>query len=384
MATGVGLESVERASNMTRLEDFDFDLPAELIATRPVSPRDSARCLVVDQARYHKQVHDLPDILRAGDILVFNDSRVIPARLSGQRVADRGTAKIELTLLGPAEGYVSANEDDVGPRWSALARPGRALRVGDRLFFRGGLEAKIFEKSDGGQIVVHFDIAPEDFGAALEIAGDMPLPPYIARKRPPDTRDRVDYQTVYADREGAVAAPTAGLHFTDDLLRRLAEKGIRSAHVTLHVGAGTFLPVRESDLANHKMHSEWGEISIEAADHINQARAAGGRIVAVGTTSLRLLESAVDKAGIIHPFAGQTDIFLTPGHRFRSADLLLTNFHLPKSTLFILVSAFSGPDRMKQAYQQAIEAEYRFYSYGDACLLTRSDSSGETDEPADG
>ncbi|MCG8507311.1 MAG: tRNA preQ1(34) S-adenosylmethionine ribosyltransferase-isomerase QueA, partial [Sphingomonadales bacterium] len=329
--------------------------PKDRIALRPCRPRDAARMLVVQgNALADHGVRDLPRFLSADDVLVFNDTRVIPARLIGRR----GAAKIELTLL-KAEGPLT---------WSALAKPAKKLRPGDTLTF-GALEAQVAEKRQAGEVAVVFHCEADTLPELLVENGLMPLPPYIAGARGVDARDREDYQTVFAARDGAVAAPTAGLHFTDALLSAIGETGAKLAGVTLHVGAGTFLPVKAEDTEEHKMHAEWGEISEATAAELNTARAGGGRIFAIGTTSLRLLESAADANGAIRPFRGETDIFITPGYRFRATDALLTNFHLPRSTLFMLVAAFSGLAAMRTAYDHAIEAGYRFYSYGDACLL---------------
>lgn len=346
-----------------KVDLFDFDLPKDRIALRPVSPRDQARMMVVrgsDRAipLEDRGVSDLPSLLAPGDVMVFNDTRVIPARLVGRKTVGGG-GRIEITLH-KAEG---------GARWRAFARPAKKLLPGVVIAFGGGLEAEVVERGDGGEVLLSFNREGGAFRDALQTAGVMPLPPYIAAQRAPDAQDEQDYQTLFSARDGAVAAPTAGLHFTPGLLDSLARRGITEARVTLHVGAGTFLPVRVNETTNHRMHSEWGEITPETAAQLNRARAAGGRIVAVGTTSLRLLESAADEDGIIHPFRQDTDIFITPGYRFRGVDVLMTNFHLPRSTLFMLVSAFSGLERMQQAYAHAIQADYRFYSYGDACLL---------------
>lgn len=350
------------------VSSFDFELPEACIALRPSAPRDAARMLVVDgnaqNAEFSDEgIKDIPGHLRPGDVLVFNDTKVIPARLRGRRPADdvRGEAGVEVTL----------HMREGGGRWRAFVRPAKRLRVGDTVVFDGSLSAEVTEKGEGGEVVFHFNKAAQEFDKAIEVSGIIPLPPYIAGKRETDARDRADYQTIYASEPGAVAAPTAGLHFTDGLLRALDDAGIKRVTLTLHVGAGTFLPVSADDTTDHKMHAEYGVISLEAAAAINLARAAGGRVVAVGTTSLRLLESAADEDGTIHPFSGETDIFITPGYRFKAVDILLTNFHLPRSTLFMLVSAFSGLEVMQGAYAHAIEAGYRFYSYGDACLLTR-------------
>lgn len=337
------------------IQIFDFNLPKERIALRPAVPRDSARLLVVTSEQFlDERVTDLPEQLRAGDILVFNDTRVIPGRLTGKR----GEAKIEVTL----------HKRETDTVWRAFVKPAKKARLCDIIDFEG-LKAKVTAVGDDGERTLSFDILPADMTSALESHGQMPLPPYIASQRPVDAQDKGDYQTIYADRDGAVAAPTAGLHFTPRLMDDLKARGIKFAHVTLHVGAGTFLPVKVDDTDDHQMHSEWGEVTAETADQLNTARAEGGRIVAVGTTSLRLLESAVDDSGHIQPFNGDTDIFITPGFQFKAIDLLMTNFHLPKSTLFMLVSAFSGIRRMRDAYEHAIKGGYRFYSYGDSSLL---------------
>jgi S-adenosylmethionine:tRNA ribosyltransferase-isomerase len=346
-----------------KLSDFDFDLPDAAIALRPAEPRDSARLLVVSEGGLRDlKVSDLPDQLRAGDVLVFNDTRVIPARLNGSRTREGSVVRVEATLhrrLSPS-------------RWTAFMKPGKRLKPGDRLTFGEGFEAEVVDKSDDGEVGLAFDLAGAALDAAIGANGLMPLPPYIAAKRPEDARDRTDYQTVYAREDGSVAAPTAGLHFTPGLLRALQDRGVQCAFVTLHVGAGTFLPVKTDDVSEHRMHAEYGEVSAETAAVLNAARAAGGRIVCVGTTSARLLESAVDAEGVIAPFAGETTIFITPGYDFRAADALMTNFHLPKSTLFMLVSAFAGRERMRAAYAHAIASGYRFYSYGDGSLLWRT------------
>jgi S-adenosylmethionine:tRNA ribosyltransferase-isomerase len=338
-----------------RVDLFDFDLPAELIALRPARPRDSARLLVVDGLHLSDRiVSDLPDLLRPGDVLVFNDTRVIPAQLEGRR----GEALIGATL-----------HKREGPReWWAFVRNAKRLRVGDRIEFGGGVGASVAEKGEDGSALLHFH-GEEPVEVLLDRAGRMPLPPYIASRRPADEEDRFDYQTMFAREEGAVAAPTAALHFTPELIEALDARGIGREMLTLHVGAGTFLPVKVDDTAEHKMHAEWGRIDAATAERLNRARAAGGRLIAVGTTSLRLLESAADEGGTIHPFEGDTSIFITPGYRFKAIDGLLTNFHLPRSTLFMLVSALMGLDVMKAAYAHAIDQRYRFYSYGDASLL---------------
>ena len=342
--------------------DFDFDLPAGLVALRPASRRDDARLLVVkaDGSLEHALFRDLPNWLAPPDLLVANDSKVLAARLNGERPPRPGgsqAVKVEITLLRRLD----------GTRYSAFAKPARRLHPGDHLHLNG-VEARI-EDRQGGEIVLNFLHDAESLEALLDRIGQMPLPPYIAAKRPPDAQDRDDYQTVYAREAGSVAAPTAGLHFTSALLQRLAAKGVDRADITLHVGAGTFLPVTADDIHQHVMHSERVSVGEEAAARMNRARAAGGRLVAVGTTALRSMESAADTAGRVHPLDGETEIFITPGYRFRAADMLVTNFHLPCSTLFMLVCAFSGTDVMKRAYAEAIAQGYRFYSYGDACLL---------------
>jgi len=338
-----------------KVDLFDFELPPDRIALRPAVPRDSARLLEVAAGWIGDHVvTDLPHLLRAGDLLVFNDTRVIPAQLEGRR----GKARIGATL-----------HKREGPReWRAFIRNAKRLRDGDRIDFGAGLVATSSQKSADGSALLLFE-GSEPVELLLQRAGRMPLPPYIAGRRAADARDRDDYQTMFAREEGAVAAPTAALHFTPRLIDSLDKAGIGHETLTLHVGAGTFLPVKAEDTADHVMHSEWGRISVAAADRLNAVRAAGGRIVAVGTTSLRLLESAADESGRIHPFEGDTAIFITPGYRFRAVDGLITNFHLPRSTLFMLVSALVGLDVMKAAYAHAIETGYRFYSYGDASLL---------------
>jgi S-adenosylmethionine:tRNA ribosyltransferase-isomerase len=353
-----------------RVDLFDFELPEDRIALRPARPRDAARLLVVRPGAdfEDRTVRDLPELLRPGDALVINDTKVIPAELRGERQRGDAVARISATLI-----------ERIDPsRWRALARPGKRLAAGDRVRFGAvsdnaclvaGLDATVDAKEDEGAVILHFDLAGAFLDEAIAAVGHVPLPPYIAGRRAEDEADRVDYQTVYAREEGAVAAPTAGLHFTDELFARLDEAGISRHRVTLHVGPGTFLPVKADDTEGHRMHAEWGTVSGETADALNGIRARGGRIVAVGTTSLRLLESAVDASGRIAAFAGHTSLFITPGYRFRAVDLLMTNFHLPRSTLFMLVSAFSGRETMLRAYRHAIDAGYRFYSYGDASLL---------------
>ena len=357
-----------------RVDEFDFDLPPERIALRPAEPRDAARLLAVDPtggpALSDCRFDDLLSFLRAGDVLVFNDTKVIPARLSGRRVGRGETApRIEVTL--------HRRVDEA--RWYGFAKPARRLQAGDTVRFAPGggieggfvLDASVAARPKAGEVVLDFDRSGPDLDAAIARAGVTPLPPYIASRRAADERDAADYQTVYAKQPGAVAAPTAGLHFTRDLLAMLDGAGIGRAMVTLHVGAGTFLPVKADDTQDHRMHAEWGDIGEAAAGRLNDARRNGGRIVAVGTTALRLLESAADEDGRIRPFRDETGIFITPGYRFRAVDMLITNFHLPKSTLFMLVCAFSGMEFMRAAYDHAIGNGYRFYSYGDACLLSR-------------
>lgn len=339
-----------------RVDLFDFELPQDLIALRPVNPRDSARMLYAtgNEALADKCVLDLPDLLSPGDVLVFNDTRVIPAQLEGQR----GEARIGATLHKRVDLR----------RWQAFIRNAKRLKIGDQIAFGGGVSAIAETRHDDGSFTLCFD-GDEPVEVLLERAGRIPLPPYIAGKRPADGQDKSDYQTVFAKEDGAVAAPTAALHFTDRLLSALDAKGILRETLTLHVGAGTFLPVKADDTDNHQMHSEWGRIDQATADRLNAARAAGGRIISVGTTSLRLLESAADDDGSVQPFEGDTAIFITPGYRFKVVDGLMTNFHLPKSTLMMLVSALMGMDRMKAVYAHAIAQKYRFYSYGDSSLL---------------
>jgi S-adenosylmethionine:tRNA ribosyltransferase-isomerase len=362
-----------RLARPMRLADFDFDLPESAIALRPVSPRDAARLLLVAPGEPLADLHvrDLPSLLRAGDALVFNDTKVIPARLSGERRRGSNIVKVEATLhrrLSPS-------------RWSAFMRPGKRLQVGDRVVFGeahdracflGALDATLAAKGDGGEVILAFDLTGPHLDAAIAERGAMPLPPYIAARRAEDARDLVDYQTIYAREDGSVAAPTAGLHFTPDLMARLDAAGISRHFVTLHVGAGTFLPVKTESVDEHVMHPEYGEVSAETAEALNGVRARGGRIICVGTTSLRLLESAAAEDGRLSAFHQETSIFITPGYRFKVAEGLMTNFHLPKSTLFMLVSAFAGLDRMRAAYAHAIGSGYRFYSYGDASLLWRA------------
>ncbi len=343
---------------------FDFDLPKELIAQHPVEPRDAARLLVVGARLEDRLVRDLPELLAPGDLLVFNDTKVVAARLVGRR----GAAKVEVTLHKPAD-----PDRDMPADWRAFARPGKRLRPGDRIDFAKDFAAEVTAKGEAGEVALRMDRAGPALAAALERHGLMPLPPYIRREDAGDPGDRRDYQTVYARHAGAVAAPTAGLHFTPELLAALAARGLESVFVTLHVGAGTFLPVKAEDARDHRMHGEKGILGPEAAETVNAARAAGRRIVAVGSTSLRLLEAAADAEGRLSPFSRDIDLFILPGYRFRVVDRFLTNVHLPRSTLFMLVAAFAGLERMRRAYAHAIAAGYRFYSYGDCCLLDRED-----------
>jgi len=355
-----------------RTDLFDFDLAPDRIALRPASPRDAARLLVVKPGGApefeDRKITDLPGLLRAGDCLVVNDSKVIAARLEGRRIG-RGSAEpaIEATLHKRLD----------GSHWRAFVKPAKKLAVGDtvrfgtegKVCFLGELDAQVSQKDEGGELTLSFSFHGPVLDQAIAERGEMPLPPYIASRRAPDERDRTDYQTLFARMEGSVAAPTAGLHFTENLLSELRERGIGLEKVTLHVGAGTFLPVKAEDTASHRMHAEFGTVSAETAEALNAVRAKGGRIVAVGSTALRLLESAATEGGRLRAYSGETAIFITPGHKFRAVGLMVTNFHLPRSTLFMLVAAFSGLDTMKRAYAHAIAAGYRFYSYGDACLL---------------
>jgi S-adenosylmethionine:tRNA ribosyltransferase-isomerase len=349
------------------VSEFDFDLPEDRIALRPAEPREAARLLRVDGPTLtDSHIGNIADFLTPGDLLVVNDTRVLPVQLHGTRQRDGLQAAIEATLIKPLD----------GTGWQAFLKPGRKVRPGDKLHFTSDkgasfeLQADVLQKSEDGIYVLRLICEKSEMITALHQVGAMPLPPYIRSKRREDAQDNRDYQTVFANEAGSVAAPTAGLHFTSGLLEQLSSKGIGLERVTLHVGAGTFLPVKVEDTKDHVMHAEFGTINQATADRINATRRNGGRIVAVGTTSLRLLESACDDDGIIHPFAAETAIFITPGVRVRSADLLLTNFHLPKSTLFMLVCAFTGTEAMKAAYAHAITTGYRFFSYGDACLLT--------------
>jgi S-adenosylmethionine:tRNA ribosyltransferase-isomerase len=355
-----------------RTDLFDYHLPEELIALRPAVPRDAARLLVVDPAAEPPiadgMIAELPDLISAGDALVFNDTKVLPAELKGVRTRDGVSAGISVTLTD----RLDAN------RWHALARPAKRLQAGDRIVFGEGgdvcllgtLTATVEERGRDGEVSLAFDFSDASLDEAIARLGAMPLPPYIASRRAPDEQDRVDYQTTFARVRGAVAAPTAGLHFTERLMAALEAKGISLHFVTLHVGPGTFVPVRSADIAGHVMHEESGTISTDTATALNRVKQQGGAIVAVGTTSLRLLESAADEGGTLAPFSGPTNLFITPGYRFHFVDRLVTNFHLPRSTLFMLVAAFSSLDVMKRAYAHAVDQRYRFYSYGDACLLS--------------
>jgi len=360
-----------------RVDLFDFELPPDRIALRPAEPRDASRLLVVrPQAELpfeDSAIRDLPALLQPGDVLVVNDTRVLPANLEGSRTRGKASARI----------HVNLHKRETGSTWRAFVKPAKKLKTGETIVFTaaGGdglpeFSAEVREKTGEGEVLLAFSLADAALDQAIERFGRMPLPPYIAGKREIDARDTEDYQTLFAARSGAVAAPTASLHFTPALLAALEARGVQLCRVTLHVGAGTFLPVKAEDTEQHKMHTEWGEVSAEAAVGLNRARAAGHRLVAAGTTSLRILESAAARTGDIEAFSGDTSIFITPGYQFHAVDLLLTNFHLPRSTLFMLVSAFSGLDVMRAAYEHAIATHYRFYSYGDACLLHRAARAG--------
>jgi S-adenosylmethionine:tRNA ribosyltransferase-isomerase len=360
-----------------RTDLFDYHLPDELVALRPAAPRDAARLLLVapgtEPPLADRMIDDLPELLSPGNALVFNDTKVIAAELRGTRERAGATAQVSVNLIERLDDH----------RWRALARPAKRLKQGDRINFGeggnacllGALGATVAGRGEEGEVTLAFDLAGAALDEAIHAQGAMPLPPYIASRRAADARDRIDYQTVFAREEGAVAAPTAGLHFTQQLLQALAARGISEQFVTLHVGPGTFLPVRAADTEGHHMHAERGHIDAATADALNAVKARGGKIVAVGTTSLRLLESAAGEDGRLLPFSGETRLFITPGYRFRFVDLLLTNFHLPRSTLFMLVASFSGLDVMKRAYAHAVAQRYRFYSYGDACLLSPAPGS---------
>ncbi len=355
-----------------RVAEFDFDLPEELIALRPANPRDAARLLVVDATSASpladRTMLDLPALLSPGDALVFNDTKVIPAELKGIRTRDGTEAQVSVTLIERLDAH----------RWLALARPAKRLKAGDSIVFGeggnacllGSLAATVEGRGEEGEVSLAFELSGPALDEGIRAQGAMPLPPYIASRRAADERDRSDYQTLFAREEGAVAAPTAGLHFTPRLMQALDARGVSRHFVTLHVGPGTFLPVRAADTADHVMHEEHGSIDAETAEALNAVKARGGKIVAVGTTSLRLLESATGPDRRLVPFSGETGLFITPGYRFRFVDRLLTNFHLPRSTLFMLVAALAGLDLMKRAYAHAVRERYRFYSYGDACLLS--------------
>jgi len=342
------------------VSEFDFHLPEELIALRPARPRSASKLLLAKgDAIEHHAVSDLPELLMPGDVLVFNDTRVLPVQLSGTRTRDGATAQLSATLI-----------ERIDPaRWRAFIKPGKKLREGDTIVFADGFVAEALRKHDDGSVLLAFSKSGEALDSALRACGAMPLPPYIAGRRVADHQDEEDYQTLLATKDGAVAAPTAALHFDAPLLAALTEKGIAREIVTLHVGAGTFLPVKAETISEHKMHSEWGEIDAATAQRLNRAKAEGRRIISVGTTSLRVLETASDETGNVSEWRGNTDIFITEGYRFRFIDGLMTNFHLPKSTLFMLVSALMGHERMKEIYSTAIERHYRFYSYGDSSLL---------------
>ena len=355
------------------VSDFDFDLPEKLIALHPVEPRDSARLLLVDpeQGLFDRHIPDLLTLLRPGDVLVVNDTRVLPAELRGTRIRGENRASVSFNLHKRVDAHT----------WRAFARPAKRLALLDQLELGNGqadaLTARVAGKGETGEVTLEFDLGGAQLDEAIKSHGAMPLPPYIGAKRKAEARDNVDYQTVYAAEDGAVAAPTAGLHFTEALLQQLSDLGVTIERVTLHVGAGTFLPMKVDDTDDHVMHAEWGDIDQATVERILAAKAAGGRVVAVGTTSLRLLETASRATGTLQPFIGDTDIFITPGFRFRAVDVLMTNFHLPKSTLFMLVSAFAGMDVMRRAYEHAIENGYRFYSYGDSSLLLRAERDEE-------
>lgn len=359
-----------------RVSEFDFELPESLIALHPVEPRDSARLLVVRPGEdlQDRHIPDLLEILQPGDVLVVNDTRVLPAELRGTRLRGDIRANVSFNLHKRVDAHT----------WRAFARPAKKLALLDELELGNGqadaLKARIAGKGDTGEVTLEFELGGAQLDEAIKSHGAMPLPPYIGAKRAVEERDKVDYQTVYAAEDGAVAAPTAGLHFTEKLLQQLSDRGVTMERVTLHVGAGTFLPMKVDDTDDHVMHSEWGDIDQATVERINAKRALGGRVIAVGTTSLRLLETASRATGTLQPFIGDTDIFITPGFKFRTVDILMTNFHLPKSTLFMLVSAFSGLDQMKSAYSHAIAKGYRFYSYGDSSLLFRA--GGDEDDDA--
>lgn len=345
-----------------RVDIFNFDLPEDRIANEPAEPRDSAKLLhIMQNGLEDKTIRDLPSLLKKGDVLVFNDTKVIPARIYGKR----GDAAIEATLL---------KQIDLST-WKCLIKNARRLKVGDQIIFGDDFNAVVLSKDADGPVSLKFNVKGADLFARLHLYGIMPLPPYIKRAKGGKESDKADYQTVYAKHEGAVAAPTAGLHFTKELLKQMKEMGIQEEFLTLHVGGGTFLPVKVEDTKDHKMHAEYGIITEDVAKRLNQAKKEGRRIIPIGTTAMRLLESAADENGVLHPFAEETSIFITPGYKFRFCDVLFTNFHLPQSTLFMLVCAFAGIDTMKNAYQHAIDSHYRFFSYGDACLIEKAPTS---------
>ena len=343
-----------------KVDIFNFDLPEDRIANEPANPRDSAKLLhITAKANENKTIRDLPNLLKNGDVLVFNNTKVIPARIYGKR----GDANIESTLL---------KQIDLST-WKCLIKNARRLKINDEVIFSDDFKASVIQKDEDGPVTLKFNVSGGDLFAQLHLNGIMPLPPYIKRKKGGKESDKANYQTVFAKHEGAVAAPTAGLHFTEELLQKFNDMGIQQEFLTLHVGGGTFLPVKVSDTKDHKMHAEFGIITEEVANRLNEAKRQGRRIIPIGTTALRLLESAADENGFLHPFEQETSIFITPGYRFRFADVLFTNFHLPQSTLFMLVCAFAGIERMKNAYTHAIENKYRFFSYGDACLIEKND-----------
>jgi S-adenosylmethionine:tRNA ribosyltransferase-isomerase len=341
-----------------KVSDFDFELPQELIAQVPAEPRDSSRLLHITDKLFDHGIKDLPDLLNPGDILVFNNTKVIPSRLTGRR----GEATVEVTL----------HKQQNSATWWAFAKGAKRLNSGDKIIFADDFICTISEKRDGGEVLLVFEGGMEELMAGLNQYGYMPLPPYIKRKKGGLPQDRYNYQTLYAERDGAVAAPTAGLHFTEELMAALDQRGVQKAYVTLHVGAGTFLPIKVADTDDHVMHAEWGELDAATARVINQARATGGKVISVGSTSLRLLETAADEKGILQAFSGETAIFITPGYKFKITDKMVTNFHLPKSTLFMLIAALGGRERIKAAYAHAISERYRFFSYGDASLIEKS------------
>jgi len=352
-----------------RTKDFDFDLPPELIAQRPASPRQNAKLLDARAQLIDKVVDNIADLLLPSDLMVFNNTRVIPALLIGKRCRSIS----EDNNLTERKIAITLHKQVNTSTWFAYAKPSRRLKIGDTIKFSEDFCSKVIEKHKMGEILIEFNLSGINFFSALKRYGNPPLPPYIKRSRLPDINDLKDYQTIFAKADGAVAAPTAGLHFTSEIMSKLAKRGIATAPLTLHVGAGTFLPVKVENITDHKMHEEFGELPVETAEAVNETHRQGGRVLAVGTTSLRLLESAVNKYGLVKPFIGNTDIFITPGYRFHAVDLLLTNFHLPRSTLYMLVCAFAGENFIRSAYNHAIKNRYRFYSYGDAMLLKKTE-----------